>query len=160
MPRIVFLCTKNQFRSPLAAEILKKELAARGVPGLWNVDSVGSWVKDLATATPDALREAAKRGLDLSSHTSKGIEAIQRDKIDLLLVMEQGQKESLLLEFPNLRKKTFLLSELSGANYSIPDPYVTGEPCDEIAFEIEQLVQNNIDTIIGLALGIRPRAKD
>ncbi|NLE83922.1 MAG: hypothetical protein GX603_05355 [Chloroflexi bacterium] len=160
MPRIVFLCTKNQFRSPLATAILKKELAARGIPGFWNVDSAGSWVQDLAPATPDALHEAAKRGLDLSSHTSKGIEAIHRDKIDLLLVMEQGQKESILLEFPYLRKKTFLLSELAGAHYSIPDPYVTGEPCDEIAFEIEQLIQSNIDTIIGLALGLRHRAKD
>ena len=79
MPRIVFVCTKNQFRSPLAAEILKHELTMRNLPGEWIVESAGSWVHDLAPATPEALREANKRGLDLSAHTAQGIEAIQRD---------------------------------------------------------------------------------
>lgn len=152
MPRIVFVCTKNQFRSPLAAAILNKELATRKIPGEWIVDSAGSWVADLAPATPEALIEAEKRGLDLSSHTAKGIETLDFDSIDLLLVMEQGQKESVLLEFPKLFDRTFLVSELSGPGYSIPDPYITKEPYDVIAQEIEVLIKDNLEKIVSIAL--------
>lgn len=154
MPRIVFVCTKNQFRSPLAAAILNKELATRKIPGEWIVDSAGSWVADLAPATPEALIEAAKRGLDLDTHISKGIEGIHRENIDLFLVMEQGQKESILIDFPKLRNRTILLSELAGFYFSIPDPYVTGESFSEIASEIESLIQGNVDKIIYLAYGM------
>ncbi len=154
MSQIVFICTKNQFRSPLAAAILNQELATRNVPGEWIVDSAGSWVADLAPATPEALFEASKRGLDLSSHVSIGIEAIHREEVNLFLVMEQGQKESILLDFPKLRDRTFLLSELTGVSFSIPDPYVTGEPFSEIASEIESLIQKNIDKIIALSFGL------
>lgn len=151
MSQIVFICTKNQFRSPLAAAILNQELATRNVPGEWIVDSAGSWVADLAPATPEALIEAAKRGLDLSSHTAKGIETLDFDSIDLLLVMEQGQKESVLLEFPKLFDRTFLVSELSGPAYSIPDPYITKEPYDVIAQEIEVLIKDNFEKIVSIA---------
>lgn len=154
MPRIVFVCTKNQFRSPLAAAILKRELALRELPGEWIVDSAGSWVADLAPATPEALTEAAKRGLNLDGHISKGIEGIHRENIDLFLVMEQGQKESILIDFPKLRDRIFLLSELTGVSFSIPDPYVTGESFSEIASEIESLIQGNVDKIVALAFGI------
>ncbi len=151
MPKVVFVCTKNQFRSPLAEVMLKDMLATRSTPGVWIVESVGSWVEKLSPATYEAVIEAKKRGLDLSSHTAKSIENINHDQIDLLLVMEAGQKEAIPLEYPSLKKKTFLLSELSGTPYSIPDPYLTSEPCRDIAFEIESLIVNNFTKIIDLA---------
>ena len=154
MPRIVIVCTKNQFRSPLAAAILRRELDTRKMPGKWIVESAGSWVSQLAPATPEALVEAAKRGLTLDFHTAQGIEGIQRDHIDLLLVMEQGQKESILLDYPYLKDRAFLLSELTGVAFSIPDPYVTGESHAEIALEIESLILSNVEKIVALAYGI------
>lgn len=151
MPKIVFVCTRNRFRSPLAAAILKRELANRKIPGEWIVESAGSWVQDLLTPTPEAFVEAAKRGLDLSSHISQGIEALDLDSVDLLLVMEMGQKESILLDFPKLSGRTFLLSELSGPAFTIPDPYVTRETCSDIAVEIESLIKTNSLKIATLA---------
>ena len=151
MPRIVFVCTRNQFRSPLAAAILRHELEAHDLPGEWVVESAGSWVADVAPATPEAFLEAEKRGLDLSTHKSLGIESFHREQVDLFLVMEQGQKEAILLDFPKLKQKTYLLSELSGVSFSIPDPYISKEPYDEIALEIEALIKDNIEEIIRLA---------
>ena len=155
MPKIVFVCTKNRFRSPLAAAILQRELAVRELPGEWTVESAGSWVHDLIPPTTEAFIEAEKRGLDISSHITQGIEALDLDSIDLLLVMEQGQKESILLDFPKLHDRIFLLSELSGPAFSIPDPYVTKEPADVIAQEIETLIKDNFEEIISLAEEVR-----
>jgi len=129
-------------------------LAGRNIPGEWVIESAGSWVHDLVPPTPEAFIEAAKRCLDISSHTAQGIEALDLDSIDLLLVMEQGQKESILIDFPKLRDRIYLLSELSGPGFSIPDPYVTKEPCDVIAQEIETLIESNFEAIISLAEGI------
>lgn len=151
MPRIVFVCTRNQFRSPLAAAIFKKELAVRNITDAWRVDSAGSWVNDLVPPTPDAFIEAKKRGLDLSTHIAHGIETLDLDTIDLLFVMEQGQKESILFDFPKLRDRIYLLSELAGPPYSIPDPYSTNESCSDIAVEIEALIRGNIDKITTFA---------
>ena len=151
MPKIVFVCTRNRFRSPLAAAILKRELATRKIPGEWIVGSAGSWVQDLLPPTPEAFIETAKRGLDLSSHISQGIEAFDLDSVDLLLVMEIGQKESILLDFPKLSGRIFLLSELSGLAFTIPDPYLTKESFSEIALEIETLIKENFEEIINIA---------
>ena len=151
MPKIVFVCTRNRFRSPLAAAILKRELATHKIPGEWIVESAGSWVHDLVPPTPEAFFEAAKRGLDISSHIAQGIEALDLDSIDLLLVMEQGQKESILLDFPHLTDRIYLLSELSGPAFTIPDPYVTRETCSDIAIEIESLIKTNSGKIATLA---------
>jgi protein-tyrosine-phosphatase len=135
----------------LAAAIFQRELAVRKTPGEWIIISAGSWVHDLIPPTSEAFFEAEKRGLDLSSHTAQGIEALDLDAIDLFLVMEQGQKESILIDFPKLRDRIFLLSELSGPAFSIPDPYVTTEPYDEIAMEIEALIKKNFADILSLA---------
>ena len=151
MPKIVFACTRNRFRSPLAAAILKRELATYKIPGEWIVESAGSWAQDLLPPTPEAFIEAAKRSLDLSSHISQGIEALDLDSVDLLLVMEMGQKESILLDFPKLSGRTFLLSELSGPAFTIPDPYLTKESFSEIAQEIETLIKADIEKITTLA---------
>lgn len=140
--------------------MLKQELAARNLPGEWTMESAGSWVHDLVPATSEAFFEAQRRGLDLSTHIAKGIEVLDLDSADLFLVMEQGQKESILIDFPKLRDRIYLLSELSGPGFSIPDPYVTKERSDVIAQEIETLIKENFEEILSLAEGVnQPRQK-
>jgi protein-tyrosine-phosphatase len=135
----------------LAAAILRKELSFYKDYSFWQVDSAGSWVKDISPATPEAIFEAQKRDLDLSGHLSKGIEEIPRSSIDVMFVMETGQKESILLDYPKLKTRVFLLSELIGLKYSIPDPYETSESCSTIASEIEVLIRPNLKKILSLA---------
>jgi len=56
-----------------------------------------------------------------------------------------------MLDLPKVHYRIFLLSELSGPAFSIPDPYVTKEPADVIAQEIETLIVSTVDQIIALA---------
>lgn len=134
--------------------MLKRRLNDRGYGDSWVVESVGSWVSHLAPPTPEAILEAEKRDLNIRDHRARGIEAIHRELVDLFLVMEEGQKESILIDYPNLKNKTFLLSEMMGVSFSIPDPYVTGESFSEIAAEIEGIIEKNFLKIVSLAESI------
>lgn len=153
MPRLVFICTKNQSRSVLAEAFFNQLLKERGLSDGWQVESAGSWVDESSPATAEAIAEAEKRGYSLEGHISRDISGISLQDVDLMLVMEKGQKEAILFEYPQLKGKVQLLSELSGSAYTIPDPYLTNEPYAAVALEIEDLINTNFETIIKLAKG-------
>src|SRR5512140_1684002 len=122
MPTILFVCTANRFRSPLAAACFQRELDLRKPAGDWHVLSAGMWTSDGMPAMPDAVRSASRLGLDLSRHASQAITSVLTSSADLILVMEQGQKEALQAEFPDSARKVHLLSEAAtGYSYDIPD---------------------------------------
>ena len=147
MPSILFVCTANRFRSPLAAAIFLSKLNASN----WRVESAGTWATAGQPAVKEAISEAQKRGLDISGHTSRAVDKKLVRQFDLILVMESGQKEALTNEFPELKEKIYMLSEVAGnAAYSIPDPYLTKESAEDVANEIEGLIDQNFDLICSL----------
>ncbi|MEA4959569.1 MAG: hypothetical protein VB029_07650 [Anaerolineaceae bacterium] len=152
MPRILFVCTANRFRSILAEEFFNRELRTNGNASDWEVTSAGTWVTIPMAPTKEAYVEAQKRGLFLGQRLSKSIESLQVSSFDLIVVMEKGHKEALMTEFPKLKEKIFLLSELGGnIGYSIPDPYISGESTISIAAEIEEKIKENLMRYVGLA---------
>ena len=66
--RVFFVCTGNLFRSPLAAELFRAELA--GLPVV--VSSAGTLNLGAVPAEPEAVEQAALLGADLSSHRARG----------------------------------------------------------------------------------------
>ena len=152
MPKILFVCTANRFRSILAEEFFNHELRTNGNASDWEVTSAGTWVTIPMAPTKEAYVEAQKRGLFLGQRLSKSIESLQVSSFDLIVVMEKGHKEALMTEFPKLKEKIFLLSELGGnIGYSIPDPYISGESTISIAAEIEEKIKENLMRYVGLA---------
>lgn len=152
MPKILFVCTANRFRSILAEEFFNRELRTNGNASDWEVTSAGTWVTIPMAPTKEAYVEAQKRGLFLGQRLSKSIESLQVSSFDLIVVMEKGHKEALMTEFPKLKEKIFLLSELGGnIGYSIPDPYISGDSTISIAAEIEEKIKENLMRYVGLA---------
>jgi protein-tyrosine phosphatase len=94
----------------------------------------------------------AKRGIDISSHRSHRLTPKDIEDADLVVVMTQGQKEVLSLEFPEERNKIYLLSELAGENYDIEDPYGTEslELYQQCADQIEELLREACERLIEL----------
>ena len=70
MTHVLFVCTGNICRSPLAEALLKRELAARGLDGI-NVSSAGTGAWDGATASEGALLVGLEQNLDLSEHRAR-----------------------------------------------------------------------------------------
>ncbi len=150
MPTVVFICTANRYRSPLAAACFRKELQSHNMQGDWHTLSAGTWAIDGMPAASEAICQAAHMGLDIAGHTSRTITPELMKVADAIIVMEQGHKEALQTEFPASANKVYLLSEAAtDAQYDIPDP--AGMATDEgVPDEIRELIHEGFERICAL----------
>jgi protein-tyrosine phosphatase len=123
MPLILFVCTANRFRSPIAAACAERKLQAAGLAGSWTVASAGTWTVAGLPSHPRAQLAATTLGLDLSAHRTREVDTALLASANLIVVMEQGHKEALECEFPTCRGRICLLGKLAGErDPEIPDP--------------------------------------
>ena len=150
MPNILFVCTANQFRSPLAEAFLKKHIAEDGAAMGWQVKSAGTWVKEKSRAHHLAIVIAKVNGIDLSSHVTQEINKELINEADLIVVMTENHKEALQYEFQDYKDKIVMLSEIScGQIYDIPDPILNNLiNCEDIYHDIEQEINKTYIKLI------------
>ncbi len=123
--RLLFVCTANRCRSPMAEHLARRSLADRGIDA--EVVSAGRLGGRFA-ASNGAVAAMAKRGIDLRGHTSAPIDPDTLAHADLVLVMErahlsdvyQTRSESLsnsftLGEFPSLLEAASTASAGAGS---------------------------------------------
>ncbi|MEW5939813.1 MAG: low molecular weight phosphotyrosine protein phosphatase [Chloroflexota bacterium] len=152
MPSVLFVCTGNQFRSPVAAEAFRQRLARDGRAAQWTVNSAGTWTTPGQPPLRLALDAARVLGMDLSRHSTRLVDEDLLKESDLVLVMESGHKEALLVEFPSARGKVFLLSEaLEGIAYDIPDPAWSPEETEGILRDVAEMVRKGSGKIYEMA---------
>jgi protein-tyrosine phosphatase len=153
MPSVLFVCTANLYRSPLAAAFLRAELIDASEREEWLVGSAGTWTKNGTPVHAQTVEDARQFGLDLRAHRSTQITGEILSRYDLILVMEAGQKEALLIEFPNQSKKIHMLSDVvDNRTYNIPDVFSSeGEHDREVANELHQIIKRGFKKIIVLA---------
>src|SRR5207248_5869494 len=87
--RILFVCTGNICRSPLAAALLQRALAQRGIDGL-EVASAGTGAWDGAPVSEGAYLVMLERGYDLSAHRARLLTRELVDEADLILTMARS----------------------------------------------------------------------
>ena len=124
MRKILFVCTGNLARSPLAEYAFQKALAGRGVTSVL-AQSAGTMAYDGAPAASKAVREGALRGLDLSRHRSQLLTRSMVDEAEMVLVMERHQYHHTLALVPGSEGKTFMLAGFIHGrdDDEIADPY-------------------------------------
>ena len=83
---LVFVCTGNTCRSPMAEAIARRAAADRGWSGV-EVRSAGVAAFGGSRASGGAVRAAARNGLDLRDHRSTQLDPALVDWADLILVM-------------------------------------------------------------------------
>ena len=149
---IIFICTANRYRSPLAAALFQKKLKDEGKAKEWRVGSAGTWTQADLPVIPHAYQKAQEMGLNLGEHRSVEVSGEILSKYNLIAVMENGHKEGLGVEFPELRNRIFLLSEIvDHIAYDIPDPAKIMDDADQIIDELFDLLQRGYAAISVLA---------
>lgn len=152
MPEILFVCTANQIRSPLAEELFKHLLQEHGQEAEWQVNSAGTWAVAGAPPIGNAVTIGRELGIDISSHRSRSVDVEMMNSSNLILVMEQGHKEALQFEFPEMRQKIFLITEVTGDGVDIKDP--VGKSLENFRFighQLQNILASSYTEIIKLA---------
>ncbi|MBL7093475.1 hypothetical protein ISS22_05830 [candidate division KSB1 bacterium] len=146
---ILFVCSGNACRSPIAEGILKKKLYPIFKDRI-RIHSAGTLGIENHPATPNAVSVAKEKGVDISGHSSKGITKDIVEEADLIFVMATLHRNFVVVNFPKTKNKVHLLTNFDldkseQRNESVKDPI--GENL-KFYRRIINHIENEIDRIL------------
>jgi protein-tyrosine-phosphatase len=119
---ILFVCTGNTCRSPLAERILKARIKEQGWRN-FRVASAGTGAVEGEPASGSSKRAARKIGVSLAGFRSKPVTASRVARADLILTMTYAHKHDIEMRWPEAAGKTHAISDYTGSGRgSIIDP--------------------------------------
>src|SRR5215469_3812792 len=146
MKTILFVCTGNVCRSPMAEGLFRHAVQGRGD---FRVLSAGLGALDGQPPTPHSVAAMKEIGIDITRHYSRSLTAELVRDADLILGMTHSHVDTVALLYPPAAEKTFLLREfdetLEPYEKDISDPI--GSPY-HIYVECRDQIEQGIATLL------------
>ncbi|HMI54685.1 MAG TPA: low molecular weight protein arginine phosphatase [Gemmatimonadaceae bacterium] len=140
---LLFVCSGNTCRSPMAEALARKIADRRGIKDL-NVSSAGTNAWDNVPATDEALLVGMERDVDLTGHRARMLTPEIVSEADLIFVMTPAHLEQ--VKQMGGRGKVHVIDEYASgaANEGIADPYggdleAYRQTADTLEHELEKL---------------------
>jgi L-threonylcarbamoyladenylate synthase len=137
--KILFVCTGNTCRSPMAEGIIKDIAQKIG----WEIEASSAGISAMGddNASINAVQALNKMQIDINSHKSRLINEKMLEDADLIITMTNQHKDFLLRRYDNLENKII--------SYNIHDPYGGNydiyQLCSE---EIKREILNTVDKLM------------
>jgi protein-tyrosine phosphatase len=123
---VVFVCTGNTCRSPMAEAICRKLLAERVGCAPDELEDHGIAVMSAGLsammggrAAPEAVDIVSQMGLDLSTHESQPLTAQYARQADMIWTMTRAHRQAILQQWPEAASRTAILCRDGG---DVADP--------------------------------------
>ncbi|HEY7876036.1 MAG TPA: low molecular weight phosphatase family protein [Actinomycetota bacterium] len=109
---VLFVCTGNLCRSPMAEGLFRVALDRRGCTGV-RVASSGTWAYGGSSPTAEAIDAAGEYGADISGYESVPLTRAQVDESDVVVAMTSVHLREIADHAPDSHGKVFLMKELA-----------------------------------------------
>ena len=149
---ICFVCLGNICRSPTAEGVMRHQVDAAGLADRIAIDSAGTGDWHVGEP-PDTRAQAAARtrGYDLSALRARQVNAVDFERFDLLLAMDEANFAELRRRCPpEHRDKVRLLMEFApgATEIEVADPYFGGaQGFEQVLDQVERACAGLLDTL-------------
>ncbi|MFT4637107.1 MAG: protein-tyrosine-phosphatase [Verrucomicrobiales bacterium] len=135
-PHLLFICTANLCRSPMAEAICRPMLGSRE----WDLSSAGFFSDHTLPPVPEVLALLKIRGLDADHLTSKRVEKPLVRRATGIFAMTETHLITLRKQFPKAASRAHLVTEFSTIpayrDQDVPDPIGLDQSAFEETFHI------------------------
>ncbi len=138
--KLLFLCSGNICRSPLAEELAKRKLSS------FEIRSAGLNARNGKVCPPHILSAAKSLGINLSAFRPRRISKQDIEEAKLVLVMDSENYWQVAREFPEAMGRVTALGLFAPQGHvRIPDPFLASE--DETRI-VSQQILSSIDGLV------------
>jgi protein-tyrosine-phosphatase len=138
---ILFVCTGNICRSPVAQFLAERFAREAGLP--WSLSSAGVEAETGKGMTPGAARSLASRGVRGARHVARQLTAEMLSAADQVYALTNEHRRIIAARFPDHAAKTVVLRENAGLpDADVDDPYGESDAVyEKCAARIEEALQ-------------------